>query len=242
MAITYTAASNGQAAGVSATIVSSAFSSAIGDFITVVCVGADSVTIPPALVTNNNTAVTWTRHVLQNVTENCAIALYSGTVVSGTPPTTVSAIFTGGTSTGSKWIAVKVHTGTHASTPLPAGKITSGSGTTDESEAITPTSSGSALWFAAGDWNQTNSFVAIANCTLGTPYNEAGQMTAVFVRPTTQPRTDANAFTIGETDTSGKMAWVAYEVQAAAAAGRTTKNTRSYTHGVNVGMGHRMPV
>lgn len=39
----------------------------------------------------------------------------------------------------------------------------------------------------------------------------------------------------------GRQAVIA-TFKAAAAGGRTTKNTRAWTHGVNVGMGHRIPV
>lgn len=46
-------------------------------------------------------------------------------------------------------------------------------------------------------------------------------MTNCIIRPTTQPRTDANAFTLGETDTSGDIAYVIWEVQAAASSGVT---------------------
>jgi hypothetical protein len=64
------------------------------------------------------------------------------------------------------------------------------------------------------DWVPTNSFVAIANCTLGTVYNEAGQQTDCTIRPTTQPRTDTSSFTLGETDTGGTVTWIAFEIQA----------------------------
>ena len=73
------------------------------------------------------------------------------------------------------------------------------------------------------DWQQTNSYAAIANCTLGTVYNETGFQTAVAIRPTTQPRTDASAFTIGETDTAGRITFVAFEVQAEASAATTKR-------------------
>jgi hypothetical protein len=66
------------------------------------------------------------------------------------------------------------------------------------------------------DWAQTNSFAAIANCTLTAGVNVAGEYTTAIIRPSTQPRTDASAFTIGETDTAGTIAAVSWEVQASA--------------------------
>jgi hypothetical protein len=66
-----------------------------------------------------------------------------------------------------------------------------------------------------GDFAATNTFAAAANCTLATAaFHEAGRFTAVPVRPTTQPRTTAAAFTLGETDTAGTITFVAWEVQA----------------------------
>jgi hypothetical protein len=110
------------------------------------------------------------------------------------------------------------HSGQHSTTPIPAGNIFHGIGGHNVTQSITPTSSGSCLWFFCGDWSATNSFTQIANCSQeqlvpgdGTDYSTE------LVRPTTQPRTDANAFTIGENETGGKIAWIAFEVQAAPA-------------------------
>jgi len=113
-------------------------------------------------------------------------------------------------------LAVIEHSGQHATTPIPAGNVLSGVSGTNLEEAITPTSSGSALWMITADWNQTNSYVEIADCTIDQTYDVAGQHTAALIRPTIQPRTDASTFTIGESDTGGKIAWIALEVQAAA--------------------------
>jgi hypothetical protein len=121
-------------------------------------------------------------------------------------------------------MAVIVHTGAHATDPVPTGKVYSGSGATDVSQSITPTASGSCLWMIAADWNQTNSYAARTNCTIdaGNTHNVSGEYTNTIIRPTTQPRTDGAAFTIGETDTSGSIAWIALEVQAAAGAAATS--------------------
>jgi len=85
------------------------------------------------------------------------------------------------------------------------------------SQAITPTSAGSMLCMIAGDWSAGNTFVARANCTLEQTYAPAFA-TFTLIRPTTQPLPDTSAFTLGETDTAGTIAWVAFELQAQTAA------------------------
>jgi hypothetical protein len=215
MAITYTVDTKGQANAVSTTITSNTLTVAAGDYITVVAVYGDNADSTARTISNTGTAITWTLRGETTTASNCKVVLYDG-VAGATPPTTVSVETTAGSGfSASKWLAVIAHTGAHATTPLPSGNIFTGAGGTDVSQAITPTSSGSALWFACGDWSATNTYAAAANCTLGTVYHESGYQTDVLIRPTTQPRTDANAFTIGETDTGGKIAWIAFEVQAA---------------------------
>jgi hypothetical protein len=114
---------------------------------------------------------------------------------------------------------VVVNTGQHATTPLPAGNLFSGTSGTAVTQSITPTSVGSCLWMVVGDWNATDTFAAAANCTLqATRHHVALEQTVVPIRPITQPRTDTSAFSIGETDTGGTIAWIAFEVQAAAGA------------------------
>lgn len=114
--------------------------------------------------------------------------------------------------TGDSGICSIAHSGAHLSNPVPAGNVFSGNGATDVSQSITPTSSGSCLWMLAGDFNSANTFAAGANCTLQQTASP-GTFVATLVRPTTQPRPDAAAFTISETD-SGTIAWIAFEVQA----------------------------
>jgi hypothetical protein len=216
MALSYTLYTKGQAGGALATITSDTLTVATGDFIAVVGVYADNSQATAWTVSNTGTAITWTKQAETNTAENCKVVLWTGTA-GATPPTTVSVQTTSGSDTGgSKYLSVKVHTGQHATTPLPAGNIFSGVGGSDVSQSITPTSTGSALWFVCGDWNASNSFTAASGCTNGTVYHEGGHQTCVTVRPTTQPRTDTTAFSIGEEDTGGKIAWIAFEVQAAA--------------------------
>lgn len=215
MALTYTTNHVSQAVGVGAAITSGALSVAVGDFITVEVCFADNSDATAWTISNNNTAISWTQHIATNTAANTRIVLFSGTAT-GTPPTTVTVTATAGAGlTNGKSLCIQVHTGAHASNPIPSGNIFSGTATTDKSQAITPTAPGSCLWLFCGDWNQTNSFAAIANCTLESTQDQIGQFTSGLVRPTTQPRTDASAFTIGETDTGGLISWVAFEVQAA---------------------------
>jgi len=214
MALTYTTDFKGQAIGVSATITSNSFTANTGDFITIAACYADNPDATAWTVSNTGTAITWTKNIETNTGANCKVVVWSGTV-GATPPTTVSVQSTAGTATnGSKALFTAIHTGVHTVTPLPAGNLFSGTGGTDVTQAITPTSTGSALWMLVGDWSQTNSFAAAASCTLAaTAYNEAGQQTVVPIQPTINPRTDAASFTIGESDTAGTIAWAAWEVQ-----------------------------
>jgi len=214
MALTYTTDFKGQALGVSATITSNSFTANTGDFITIVACYGSNPNSTAWTVSNTGTAITWTKQIETNTGSNCKVVMWSGTV-GATPPTTVSVQSTAGTDTfGSKALFTAIHTGAHTVTPLPAGNLFSGTGGTDVTQAITPTSTGSALWMLVGDWSQTNSFAAAASCTLAaTVYNEGSEQTVVPIQPTINPRTDAASFTIGESDTSGLIAWAAWEVQ-----------------------------
>ena len=214
MALTYTTDFKGQAFAVSATITSNSFTANTGDFITIAACYGDNPDATAWTVSNTGTAITWTKQIETNTGSNCKVVVWSGTV-GATPPTTVSVQTTAGsTPNGSKALFTAIHTGAHTVTPLPAGNLFSGAGGTDVTQAITPTSTGSALWMLAGDWSATNSYAAAASCTLAaTVYNEAGQQTVVPIQPTINPRTDAASFTIGESDTAGLIAWAAWEVQ-----------------------------
>lgn len=111
-----------------------------------------------------------------------------------------------------------VHAGQDGTTPVPAGKVSSGTDADgDVSVSITPTATGSCLWLLTGDWNNdTDTYTAGANCTKVDNYVYSGSFSVALFRPTTQPRADASAFTISETDTTGKISYIAFEVVAAA--------------------------
>lgn len=227
MALTYTTYFKGQADAVSPTITSDTLTAATGDAIDVVVVYGDNVQATAWTISNTNTAISWGSPVQQtNTASNCKVMRWRGTA-GATPPGTISVQSTAGDDvSATKVMFVVVSTGQHATTPWPAGNEFSGVGGTDVAQAITPTSAGSCLWLVAGDWNATNTFAAATNCTLAASvYHEASQQTVAAVRPTTQPRSDASSFTIGETDTGGKVAWIAWEVQAAASAAATKQLT-----------------
>jgi hypothetical protein len=175
----------------------------------------DDNTGPGSLsIANSGSALSWTNIATTNTNNNCKVAGWWA-VCSDSTSRTVTITQGAGTTNVTRQLHCLVHTGALTSDPVPAGNVFSGVGATDVSQSITPTSSGSMLWMTAGDWGQTNSYAAIANCTLEDTFDDTGRMTAVLVRPTTQPRADALAFTIGETDTSGTLAWLAFEVQKA---------------------------
>lgn len=217
--LTYSTDFKGQASGVGAAITSNTLSVATGNLLTVVLSANDNDSQTAFTISNNGTAISWAQVVQTNTTSNCRQTLWQG-VAGATPPTTVTVTTTAGTATtAAKTLFVAVHSGQHATDPVPSGNVYSGTGGTDITQSITPTTSGSCLWMVASDWIPTNSFAAAANCTLeATAYSDS-DLTSVPIRPTTQPRTDTTSFTIGETDTGGKIAWVAWEVQAAASAG-----------------------
>jgi hypothetical protein len=187
-----------------------------GELVTVVWVGADnqiSGNTFTVSVSNTNTAQTWSSVVETNTNSNCKISVHR-CVMSTTQAMVITAAGSERGGTLHAHMFVIVESGQHATTPIPAGNVASTASTADYSRSITPTATGSDLWAVAADWNQTNTFAAIANCTLIAGVNVSGQYTTTLIRPTTQPRGDASAFTIGETDTGGIIVAASWEVQA----------------------------
>lgn len=218
MPITYTINSaTTDNSGGSTAVTSGSLTLAVNDVVVAVWIADDNDVPGTPTISNSGTALTWTQIAMTNTTNNCKVAAWWA-LVPDSASRTVTVTNGGGSTTTTRRLHSIVHTGAHTTNPVPTGKVFSGAGATDVSQSITPTASGSALWMAAGDWNATNSFAAAASCTLADNFNDAGQMTAALIRPTTQPRTDGAAFTLGETDTSGLITWVAFEVQAAAGA------------------------
>jgi hypothetical protein len=170
-------------------------------------------------ISNSGTAQTWNliADEVESGTEIAPVAAWY-CVMSTTQAMTVTASFNSALSLPA-CVKVTVYTGQHSSDPVPAAKRYSGQGGADVTQSITPSAIGSCLRFWAADWNATNTFAAATNCTAIETLHDAGDYTVVAIRPTTDPRSDAAAFAIGETDTGGDVSWLAYEVQAAASAG-----------------------
>lgn len=203
-------------------VTSDSISVAINDIVTVAWVvennSSDAGGIQTPSISNTGTALSW-----QNIGNSGLIAgsgdstYIQGWWAKATAAESIT-ITTAGSGSGAYHASqsVVVHTGAHQTAPIVAGNVFSGRNATDVSQAITPKSSGSCLWGVFGDWAQTNTFAAIANCTIESSQDDAGKYTAVVIRPTTQPRTDWSAFTLGETDTSGDIAYLIWEVRAPA--------------------------
>jgi len=226
VAITYVINSVTLGNGSGDPITSGSLTLAVDDIITAACVTEDNAGSGTLSIANSGSALSWNQIVITNTNSNAKVATWWAK----SPDTTSRTVTV--TPSAPNQIAKKldciVHTGAHTTNPVPVGNVFSGTGATDVSQSITPTASGSALWMFAGDWNATNTFAAIADCTLFGPHHSGGHYTGTAVRPSTQPRTDAAAFTIGETDTAGKIAWVAFEVQAAAVADAPEMGRRIY--------------
>jgi hypothetical protein len=184
-----------------------------GELVCVDYCAADNLGAGTLSISNSGTAQTWNLIAVTNTGSNVKVAAWQ-CKMSVTQAMTITATGNGGGDIEGA-IKVVVHTGQHATDPVPAGNVFSGTGGTDVSQAITPTSSGSCLYLVAGDWSATDTYAAIANCTLQEKHQNATDQTVALFEPITQPRPDTSAFTIGETDTAGKIAWIAYEVQAA---------------------------
>lgn len=219
MAITYTVDTIDSNAN-TATITSSTLTVLSTSVIVALYVHENNDDAGALTISNSGTALTWTNIATTNTTNNCKSAgwwAFGDSNGNRTVTVTKANVFT-----HRRRLNSIVHEGAHATTPVPVGKVLSGVGGTDISNSMTPTdANGSALWLNLGDWNATNSFAAATNCTLESTFHDAATYTTTLVRPTTQPRTDGSAFSLGETDTSGKMAWIAFEVVAAAGAGDT---------------------
>ena len=220
MAITYTSDNVDRAHGSGFfDITSGSLSIAVDDIILALWAVEDNTNVGVVSISNSGTALTWNLIAQTNTGSNCKVSAWWA-ISAHNENRTVTVNHTLDNTKATK-LCCHVLTGAHLTNPVPPGNVFSGTGATDVSQSITPTASGSALWMAAADWAATNTFAAIANCTLDSTTHAGGFYTATVIRPTTQPRTDANAFTIGETDTAGTIAWIAFEVQAAPDAAHT---------------------
>lgn len=218
MPITYTVgtASTDNSANQGACTTSS-MSLTSGDMVLLLMVADDNTTATSGTHTpsNSSSALTWNTITPTNVGSNTKIYGWWAQVSDNTARTFT--ITSSVTSITRRLYAI-VHTGAHASDPVPSANIFTGAGgQTSVSRSITPTdANGSALWMAVGDWNATNAITAGTNCTLADSFHDAGQMSAGLLRPTTQPRTDGSAFTLAASASGGALIYMAVEVRAAA--------------------------
>ena len=217
MAITYTSNNvNSGMSPINSPITSGTLALSTNDIVVVMFVSEDEYNTGNLSVTNSGTELSWNLIALTDNLDNCKVQAWWAKATTVRDITVT--VSWDGNDTQTVLLSCRVHTGAHLTDPVPAGKVYSGASGTDISQSITPTASGSALWMACGDWSATNSFAAIANCTLEANYHLDTRYSGCIVRPTTQPRTNGSAFTLGETDTAGKIAWISFEVQAAAGA------------------------
>jgi len=217
VAITYTVDTVDSVANTT-TIVSNTLTITAASLILVLFVDANQANFGTPTISNSGTALSWTTITPSLIDSTCGVAGWwafgdangnrtvtvTHTAIAGATPRRLHSI---------------VHTGAHATTPAPSGKwLHSASATTDVSQTMTPTdANGSCLWMLCGDWVQTNTFAPLTNCSREVAdSNVAGQYTTCLLRPTTQPRIDGNAFTLGETDTAGTITYIALEIVAAA--------------------------
>jgi hypothetical protein len=211
-------------------ITSNSFSVAVGDVVCVVWAHGDDQNIGTITISNTGTAQTWNAISTQSgLGGNCYVRGWYA-VATAAESITVS-IDNSNTTSIASGLSCIVHTGAHATTPIPAGNIYGAQGGNDVSQAITPTSSGSCLWMWAADWQAKGALTPNANCTAESSSTITNELSMALIRPTTQPRTDANAFTVGEAaDGDGETtAWIAWEVQAAAGgATPITKKAAAY--------------
>jgi hypothetical protein len=170
-----------------------------------------------AAITNSGTAQTW--NSIANVAGNAeAHAAGWWCKMSTTQAMTMTCNITAGSAGDAGAIVIKC-TGAHASDPIPAGKIFSGNGAASVSQSITPSdANGSALFLVVSDWNANDgvgNLTAATDCTRDQLHRSVGAWTHALYVPTTNPRPDGAAFTIGESGGTQIVNWIAFEVRAA---------------------------
>lgn len=216
MAITYLEDWVTQGLGVSATISASNSGWKTGDFITVAVIFASDVAVTAQTISNDGDPISWVAIEEASASLNTRIVLFAGRVTHPTPPTQISITATAGSLLNCrKALFVAAHRGD-------AGKSVSdmmqnvwlGTGGADVTQSIPATAHGSCFWFICGDATATNTFVAAADCTLLHTFDNAS-FTGALVAPSQQPLQSGMPFTIGESDTGARVAWIAWEVSAA---------------------------
>lgn len=196
-------------------VTSSSFSVAINDIITVLFLLEDNNTNTLTFSQPTGTALSWTLidDTGAGANSNARVAAWRA---KATVAESITVSVAGNSAiTYKSSLSVAVHTGANTVNPILSGSVTKGTGANDATQAILPTSPGSALWMGLADWQTAGALNPNANCTQESLHN-ASSYTGAIIRPTTQPRTDWTSFTIGEVSdaTSEKTAWLAFEVRA----------------------------
>jgi hypothetical protein len=182
-----------------------------GELVAILFSVDDNGTANNLSIANSGTAQTWTLIANTGSVAGSEHAAGWYCVMSVTQAMTITVSGDSGSSFTSCAAVIQM-AGQHGTTPVPVGNIFSGTGAFDPSQSITPGASGSCLWMIASSFSSGESFTPVANCTIDQT-SGASNFKAVLIRPTTQPRPNASAFTIGETETNGPIAWIAFEVR-----------------------------
>jgi hypothetical protein len=213
MSITYTSAATGSTFNTVSPITTGSMTLVADTIAVVIAVLTDANPAGTLSITNSGTAMTW-NSIADVSASGCRVAAWWAKSA-GSENRTASVAWDSGNALEYALYAITLN-GAHASTPVPAGKITTGSAASSVSHTITPTATGSALWLVAADANGTgaSTMTAGTNCTIDRS-SDPDQFSSILLRPTTQPRTDGNAFTLAETHAGSGVNWIAFEVQAA---------------------------
>lgn len=214
MAITYTSAVNGSTFNTFSPITTGTLTLVANSIVVVCAVLTDANPAGTLSVTNSGTAMTWTQ-IDDTASTGCRVAAWWAKS-DGAENRTVSVAWSSGSALQHVLYAIVLN-GAHTTNPVPSGKVFKGLAASSVTQTITPTAAGSALWMVCGDQNGigTPTMTAGTNCTLDQSL-DVDQFSSILLRPTTQPRTDAAAFTLSETHTGSGVNWIAFEVQAAA--------------------------
>jgi len=178
---------------------------------------------------NNNAAADDIQVYLWTAT---AAGAGSGTVVSVTSPF-------GGNAALRSGLVVYVYRGSDG-----IGTPVTMDGSTAKTISVTRAEANSHVAMMMADWANVGDVTVTATPTGTVDHasSEAGQADFFAVSFGDQGAAGTTAYGITNHTGTVDMSGIAVEILGSAAAGRTTRNTRSWTHGINVGMGHRMPV
>lgn len=216
MAISYLKDWVTQALGVSATIQASNAGWKTGDLITVAVTFQSNSAVTAQTISNDGGVIDWVAEAEASAALNARIVLFAGRVKQPDAPTTISVTAAAGSLlTCRKTLFVVAHRG-DAGRPVDDNSfnVFSGTGGADVTQSLSASGFGSCFWFVCADGNATNTFEAAAGCELLHTYDNPS-FTGAAIAPLQQPLQSGNAFTIGESETGGRVSWIAWEIGAA---------------------------